>query len=74
MESVRYHFFAKQPPVLRDAAEADLAAAGLMYFDREVDVVEIAHMKPLNADGGRSASHPLDDRLHRASRRQPKGA
>ncbi len=67
--SVRYHLFAGAPASLRRAAEADLAAAGSLYFDRPVDVVEIEEMKPLNAGGGRSASQPLDPRLHRPSLR-----
>jgi hypothetical protein len=69
LESVRYHFFNGVPKSVRNAAEEDLAAAGAMYFGRDIDVVEVASMKPLRAGGGRSASHPLDDRLHRASRR-----
>jgi hypothetical protein len=69
LQSVRYHLFTGCTASVRRAAEADLAAAGALYFDRPVDVVEIAEMRPLGADGGRSASHPLDDRLHRASRR-----
>jgi hypothetical protein len=69
-ESVRYYLFGNTPASVRRAAEADLAAAGSLYFDQPVDVVRVATMKPLNADGGRSASHPLDSRLHRASRRQ----
>lgn len=68
--SVRYHLFANCPTGFRSAAEIELAAAGSLYFDRPVDVVNITTMKPLSADGGRSASHPLDSRLHRASRRQ----
>ncbi len=68
-ESVRYHLFAGGPASIRRGAEAELAAAGSLYFDRSVDVVERTSMKPLNADGGRSASHPLDSRLRRASRR-----
>ena len=68
--SVRYHLFANGPAGLRSAAEIELATAGALYFDRPVDIVNIATMKPLSADGGRSASHPLDSRLHRASRRQ----
>jgi hypothetical protein len=67
--SVRYHVFADQPASIRRAAEADLAAAGMLYFDHPVDVIEIADMLPLRAGGGRSASHPLDGRLHRPSRR-----
>jgi hypothetical protein len=66
---VRYHLFAGGPASIRRAAEAELVAAGSLYFERPVDVVEMATMKPLNADGGRSASHPLDSRRHRASRR-----
>lgn len=69
VESVRYHLFDAVSKSVRNAAEEDLAAAGAMYFSRDVDVVEFASMKPLRAGGGRSASHPLDDRLHRASRR-----
>jgi hypothetical protein len=66
--SIRYHLFAGQPAAIRRAAEADLAAAGELYFERPVDVVEIAEMLPLRAGGGRSASHPLDATVHRASR------
>ena len=69
-ESVRYHLFGGGPDSTRRAAESELAAAGLLYFDRPVDVVETPIMKPLSADGGRSASHPLDATLHRAARRQ----
>jgi len=69
-ESVRYHLFGRQPRTVRRAVEADLAAAGAMYFDRSVDVIEVADMQPLSAGGGRSAMHPLDDRIHRAARRQ----
>jgi hypothetical protein len=68
--SVRYHLFADGPTGLRSAAETELAAAGAHYFDCPVDVVSMTLMKPLSADGGRSASHPLDSRLHRASRRR----
>jgi hypothetical protein len=68
--SVRYHVFAGGPASVRRAAEAELAAAAFLYFDQPVDVIEKATMKPLDADGGRSASHPLDSRLHRGSRRQ----
>lgn len=67
-ESVRYHLFDGGPASTRRAARVELAAAGALYFDRPVDVVEMPTMKPLKADGGRSASHPLDERLHRASR------
>jgi hypothetical protein len=67
--SVRYHVFADQPASIRRAAEADLAEAGTLHFDHPVDVIEMAEMLPLRAGGGRSASHPLDGRLHRASRR-----
>ena len=67
--SIRYHLFAGQPAAIRRDAEADLAAAGELYFDRPVDVIEIAEMLPLRAGGGRSASHPLDSTIHRASRR-----
>ena len=67
--SIRYHVFAGGRSVTRDAAEAELAAAGALYFDRVVDVVEVPAMEPLSAAGGRSAAHPLDGRPHRASRR-----
>jgi hypothetical protein len=70
VESVRYYLFTGGSASVRRAAEAELAKAGSLYFDRPVDVVEMATMKPLTANGGRSASHPLDSRLHRASRRQ----
>jgi hypothetical protein len=70
-EAIRYHLFAGGPPSDRRAAEARLSAAGSLYFDTPVDVVEISTMKPLNADGGRSASHPLDSQIHRASRHGP---
>ena len=66
---VRYHLFAGQPQQVRRAAEAELAAAGEMYFDRQVDVVACPEMSSLRAEGGRSAMHPLDGRPHRASRR-----
>ena len=70
MESVRYHVFGAVPASVLRSAEADLAAAGDVYFGRSVDVEAVTTMNPLSADGGRSASHPLDCRLHRASRRQ----
>ncbi len=70
--SVRYHIFGRATVGLRRAAAGDLAAAGELYFDRPVDVVEISKMQPLSAGGGRSAAHPLDSQLHRASRRQPR--
>lgn len=69
-ESVRYHLFDRQATSLRRATEAELAAAGATFFDREVEVVQIHDMLPLRAGGGRSASHPLDATIHRASRRQ----
>jgi hypothetical protein len=69
-ESVRYHLFSANSPAVRRAAEDELAAAGSLYFDRSVDVVEAPTMEPLSAGGGRSASHPLDRQLHRASRRR----
>lgn len=69
-QSIRYHLFAGGPASIRRGAESDLAAAGSLYFDRPVDVVEVMTMEPLSAEGGRSAAHPLDSRLHRASRRQ----
>lgn len=72
--AVRYHLFEGQPKSVRRAAEADLAAAGAMYFERGVDVGAVTEMQPLRAGGGRSAMHPLDDRIHRASRRARKGA
>jgi hypothetical protein len=68
-ESVRYHLFGEEPASTGSAAEAELAAAASVYFGRPVDVVEMPTMNPLSADGGRSASHPLDSTLHRASRR-----
>ena len=71
VESVRYHLFDRPPKAVRAAAEADVVAAGSMYFDHPVDAVEIAQMEPLNAGGGRSAFHPLDAQVHRASRRKP---
>ncbi len=71
--SVRYHLFGDGPLSVRRAAVAQLAAVGSLYFDCPVDVVAVATMKPLNADGGRSASHPLDSQLHRASRRRRAG-
>jgi hypothetical protein len=67
--SVRYHLFADSGASLREECEAELAAAGALYFDRSIDVTEIQSMEPLNAAGGRSAMHPLDNRIHRASRR-----
>ena len=66
VDSVRYHFFKAVTAGIRQAAESELAAAGALHFDRHIDVVEVATMRPLRADGGRSASHPLDARLHRA--------
>jgi hypothetical protein len=71
-DSIRYHLFDRGSTSVRRAAEAELAAAGSLYFDRPVDVIEVTTMKPLSAEGGRSASHPLDERLHRASRRATK--
>ncbi len=72
--SIRYHLFGDQPELVRRAAADDLAAAGRLYFDRPVDVIEITEMLPLRAGGGRSASHPLDSTVHRASRRAPDAA
>jgi len=69
-ESVRYHLFDRGPVSTRRSAERELAAAGSLYFDRSVDIVEAPTMEPLSAGGGRSASHPLDEQLHRASRRR----
>jgi len=68
VEAVRYHLFADEPDTVRKMAEEDLASAGAMYFDREVDVIEVTDMTSLRA-GGRSAMHPLDETVHRASRR-----
>ncbi len=73
-ETVRYHLFAGVPPSLRRAAETDLASAGALYFDHAVDVVAVPTMEPLSAQGGRSAMHPLDGQLHRASRRSGRAA
>jgi hypothetical protein len=67
--SVRYHLLAKSDSSLRQKCEVELAAAGALYFDRSVDVIEVPEMEPLNAGGGRSAMHPLDNQIHRASRR-----
>jgi hypothetical protein len=67
--SIRFHLFDRHPRPVRDAAEEELAAAGAMFFDDSVDVVEIAEMAALSDGGGRSAMHPLDDTIHRASRR-----
>ena len=67
---VRYHLFDPHPRSLRRTAEAQLAAAGALYFGHAVNVVEIATMQPLSAEGGRSAAHPLDSQVHRASRRR----
>ena len=69
VELVRYHLFDAVPAAVRSSAEADLAAAGELYYGHPVDVEVAAKMKPLTADGGRSAAHPLDSRRHRASRR-----
>ena len=68
-ESVCYHLFLGGPSSTRKAAEAELESVGSLYFDRPVDIVEMATMQPLSAGGGRSAAHPLDERRHRASRR-----
>jgi len=38
-----------------------------MFFDEDVELVEVPEMTSLRA-GGRSAMHPLDGRQHRASR------
>ena len=64
--AVWYHLFAEAPPAIRAEAEVELAAAGDLYFDRSVDIVEVPEMEPLGAGGGRSAAHPLDGRVHRA--------
>lgn len=69
-ESIRYHLFGAVPASVLRTAEADLTAAGDVYFGRSVDLEEVTTMNPLSAEGGRSASHPLDCRLYRASRRQ----
>ena len=63
--AVRYHFFEPPSHRLRRAAELELAAAGSLYFGQEVDVIDCKTMKPLSAEGGRSAMHPLDSTLHR---------
>jgi hypothetical protein len=68
--SVSYHLFSRSPASVQREAETDLAAVGAMYFDRAVDVVRVAEMVPLSAGGGRSAAHPLDGVVHRASRRR----
>ncbi len=67
--SIRFHLFGRRSRAVRGAAQAELAAAGAMYFDEAVDVVEFAEMLPLSGGGGRSAMHPLDDTIHRAARR-----
>ncbi len=67
--SVRYHLFPGAPASVRAVAEADLAAAGELYWDQPVDVIDVPEMVALDAGGGRSATHPLDDRIHRASRK-----
>jgi hypothetical protein len=64
-ESVRYHVFTPVPAAVRAAGEAELADAGLLYFDHPVDVVKVATMTALHAEGGRSAAHPLDGIPHR---------
>jgi hypothetical protein len=66
--AVWYHLFAEAPPAIREGSEVELAAAGNLYFDRPVEVVEVPEMDPLGAGGGRSATHPLDGRLHRVRR------
>ncbi len=58
--SVRYHLIDRVPASVRRSAEAELAEAGSLYFDRSVDVVAVSTMRPLSAGGGRSAAHPLD--------------
>jgi hypothetical protein len=69
--TVLYHLFGDEPRQVVKAAEHDLAAAGRMYFDREVNVTRIPEMTSLNAPGRRrSAAHPLDGRLHRAPRQR----
>lgn len=70
-ESIRYHLFGDAPRSIRRAAESELAGAGSLYFGQSVDVIERPTMEPLSAEGGRSASHPLDTQRHRASRRRP---
>ena len=67
--SIRYHLFSGSDTSVRQKCEVELAAAGALYFDRSVDVIEVPEMEPLNAGGGRSAMHPLDNQIHRASRR-----
>jgi hypothetical protein len=71
--SVRYYLFAPSPVAVRRGAEAALAAAGALYFERDVDVAAAATMEPLHAGGGRSAAHPLDGRIQGASRRRRTG-
>lgn len=67
--AVLYHLFEDQPGSVVRAAEQDLADAGHMYFDHGVAVDRVVAMTPLNTRGARrSAAHPLDGRLHRASR------
>ena len=67
-DGVRYHLFGHTPAGIRNRAETALASAGALFFEHSVDVTRVATMKPLRADGGRSALHPLDATIHRASR------
>ncbi len=66
---VLYHLFATEAPATEAQAEAELSATGELFFDGEFDIERVDDMTPLDANGGRSAAHPLDGRLHRASRR-----
>ncbi|MDJ0925245.1 MAG: winged helix DNA-binding domain-containing protein [Acidimicrobiia bacterium] len=67
--SIRYHLFADDPTAA-DLSEAALDEVARIYFDTSVDLVEIDTMKPLRGpEGNRSAMHPLDSQLHRATLR-----
>lgn len=67
--AVRFYLFDPEPNSVREATVSELAATGALYFDEEVAVAQVDAMEPLGAGGGRSAAHPLDAQLHRASRR-----
>ena len=65
---IRFHLFDAPSTVRRQQVEEALASAAVIYFDRPADLNEITVMEPLKGPGGsRSASHPLNDVLHRAN-------
>jgi hypothetical protein len=64
-----HHFFDRPSPAVRRSSAKELARVGEFLHGRAVDVVEVPQMPSLRAGGGRTASHPLDGQIRRASRR-----